>query len=293
MTDKAADLLESTSNWLRGDPQIRAAVLFGSSAQAPGTRSHPDRWSDIDIQVIASDPSLVEKTHWESIFAKEGYCLHIARAATGNVRKVTVLFRSGQIDLVVVPYSRVRLARLGLSLGLHRKFHRWDVALNEIRTSMQFGYCFIKGGAEWGDFYAKILRDMPGVRLSDESAQEIANTFLCDMVWVLQKTDRGELLAARLMIHQSLFQTLFRLMRELQMRRDKPLQSFGLARHMETSLTAEELELVQIETVLQKVQLRGVAWRAYQALKSLMVVLVPSWTVPEEMAEFLVSFTEK
>ena len=293
MTDSASGLLEATSNWLRREALVNAAILFGSSARPHGRIGHHDQWSDIDVQVITSKPSQIEGMDWARLFPNERYCLHIARPATGGVRKVTVLFQRGQIDLVIVPYLRVRLARLGLSLGLHKKFHRWDIALNEIKTWMQFGYSFIKGETEWGGFYATIFNDMPGVRLSDEAAREIANGFICDMVWVLQKAGRGELLAARLTVHQSLFQAHFRLMRELQMRRGDTLQSFGLARYLEESLCNDELRLFQTEVILEKSQLRGAAWQSYEALKILMAQLVPGWTVPENMVELLVSFTEK
>lgn len=276
--------------WLKSEPSIKSAVLFGSSARTGGSAGDTDRWSDIDLQVIAASPALFENMKWNEVVPHAKLCLQVIRPATGNVQKLTAIFDVGQIDLVVVPYSRLYLARLGLTLGFHRRSHRWDLALNEIRTSMQFGYRFIKGEAEWRGFYSKILDEMPGVRVSDDEARNMANVFICDLLWIFQKLDRGELAAAQHTIHQSLAHTNLRLLRELRLRRDEPLKSFGLARHLESSLGAKELNWVRVDARSTQDELRDAAWRAHEGLESLMRELVPGWHVPRAMACLLNGF---
>jgi hypothetical protein len=287
MIEKSIGLLPRIAEWLTSEPTIKSAILFGSSARASDSGVAAEPSSDVDLQVIAAAPALLEGLNWNEIFPQEELCIKVIRPATGNVRKMTIVLKRGQIDLVIIPFSRLYLARLGMAIGLHRISNRWDGALNEIRTSIQSGYRFIKGEKEWSRFYSKIIEDMPGVRVSDEGVRHLADVAVCDFLWILQKLDRGELMAAQHALHQSLSQTNFRLLRELRLRRGEVLKTFGLARYLELSLKPGELELVRIDASLKREELTGAAWHAHQSLIVLMAALVPEWKVPHPMVKLL------
>ena len=165
---------QAVEQWIAAEPAIRSAVLFGSSA-ANTTEPAADAWSDLDLHVTTAEPDRLEHMDWARVLPGLGYRFQAVRPATGGVRKVTAVFAAGQIDLVVVPLGQLRLARFGLRLGLARRHERLRAALNEIQTCLRGGYRFLKGEAEWGEFYARVAAGMPGVRLGDQEAVALAD----------------------------------------------------------------------------------------------------------------------
>ena len=276
----SAGFLSAVVKWLESERAIKSAVLFGSSAGTADSASGSDRWSDIDLHIVTTDARRLSKIDWERILPNEKFCQQIVRPATGGVSKVTALFATGQIEMVLVPTVQFQLARLAMGLGLHRQIHRLRSALNEVHTCMQSGYYFLKGENTWGPFYSRIMDEMPGVRLCDSEVREIADIFMCELLWILQKLERGELAAAQHSLHRSLAETNFRLIRELRLRRGQSLPSFGLARRVEASLSATELSWVQVSARLEQEDLRHAAWRTLDGLKAIMSELLPLWRVP-------------
>jgi hypothetical protein len=282
-----AGLLPAIRAWLDAEQSVKSAVLFGSSArQADAPGSAGDR-SDFDLHVVTTAAARLEHVDWPGVFPREKFCLQVVRPATGGVRKVTVVFASGGIDLVLVPAARLKLIRRAMERGLHRRQPLLRVALNEMATCLHSGYRFLKGEKVWGPFYARVAGEMPGVRLADAEAAGLADVFLCDLWWVLQKLERGELSAAQHLVHRSLAETNFRLVRELRLRRGQPLPSFGLGRRVETLLSPEELTWVRVDARLRRKNLGRAAWSAFAGLKALMRRLVPAWQVPAGMRELL------
>lgn len=206
------------------------------------------------------------------------------------MRKVTAVFVNSQIDLVLVPAQQLRLVRLAVRCGLHRHSRILQVALNEIATCLNSGYQFIKGEKEWGGFYSWIAHEMPGVRVNDDEAKALADGFLCDLLWVFQKLERGEFSAAQFVLHSSLAETNFRLIRELRLRRGQPLPSFGLGRRVESLLTPSELEWVKVNARLNAEELRGAAGYSFAGLRALMMEIVPAWKPSKEMESLLVPY---
>jgi hypothetical protein len=128
---------------------------------------------------------------------------------------------------------------------------------------------------------------MAGVRLGDAEVKVLADIFLCDLLWVLQKIDRGELAAAQHLLHRSLAETNFRYVRELRLRRGEPLLSFGLGRKVEAILPPEELAWVQVSARLEADELRRAAEAAFRGMQALMAKLIPTWRVPEGVMQLL------
>jgi hypothetical protein len=290
MNSPSKGLLPAVEVWLQSESTVESAVLFGSSARTTVDEASADKWSDIDLHVVTSAPDHLEHLDWERLFPDQMFCCQAVRPATGGVRKATLLFAFGQIDLVLVPASRLRLARWGMRMRLQNKIRSLEVGLNEIHTCVRSGYRFLKGEKMWGEFYARVLAQMPGVRVDDNECRRLADVFLCDLLWLFQKLERRELLAAQFQLHRSLSETNFRLLRELHLRNGKPLPSFGLARRMETSATPLEIDWVQTDARLDATQLRHAAWRAFAGLKALMAALVPPWDIPAGVLRLLERF---
>ncbi len=287
MASTRLELLPVVSAWLTRETAVEAAILFGSSARPAGAVEAGDHWSDVDLHVATTAAARLERLDWSRELAGLGFCHQIVRPATGGVRKVTALFVEGEVDLVLVPAMRLRLGRLAVRLGLHRKSAALRYALNEIATCLRSGYRFLKGEDSWGGFYSWIVAEMPGTRLDDREAVRLADVFLCDLMWVLQKLQRGELVAAQHLLHRSLAETNFRLMREWRLRRGLPLPSFGLGRRAEFLYPPEELRLVQINARLEAAELHQAAWQAFDGVTAIMHAMVPDWNIPTGMYRLL------
>ncbi len=272
---------QAVETWIASEPAIRSAVVFGSSA-ATQAAAPADAWSDLDLHVTTTAPARLERIDWARALPEQAFRFQAVRPATGGVRKVTAVFAAGQIDLVIVPLGQLRLARLGLSLGWQRRHARLRVALDEIHTCLCGGYQFLKGEGEWGAFYARVAAEMSGVRLGDGEARALADAAVADWLWIQQKLARGELSAAQHVLHRSLAETNFRLLRELRLRRSQPLPSFGLGRHVERLLAPEELAWVRIDARCEPEALWSATERAAAGLRALMTELVgDTWHWPE------------
>lgn len=272
---------QAVESWIASEATIRSAVVFGSSA-SKGSVAPVDNWSDLDLHVTTTAPAPLERVDWERVLPGQGFRLQAVRPATGGVRKVTAVFAAGQIDLVIVPLGQLRLARLGLSLGLQRRNARLRVALDEIHTCLRGGYQFLKGEPEWGAFYARVAAEMPGVRLGDAEVRTLADVAVADWLWIQHKLARGELVAAQHVLHRSLSETNLRLLRELRLRRGQPLPSFGLGRHVERLLSPAELAWVRVDARCEAEALWSATERAAEGLRALMAELVgDTWRWPE------------
>lgn len=284
MTEPDESLLHAAQGWMAREPSIQSAVLFGSAAKKEQAATGPDQWSDLDLHVITSQPASLETADWRAIFPGQNFLGQAVRAATGGVRKATVLFARGQLDLVIVPLGTMRLARWGWRLGLHHRHARLREALNEIHTCIHHGYRQLKGAAAWGDFYAALQRDFPGVRLDDAAVRALAELALVEQHWVRQKLARGELLAAQHRLHTTLADINLRLLRELRLRRQQAVPSFGLGRHAETLLSTEELAWVTIDARCRPEELSAATDQALRGLTALLRALLPHWPPPPLLA---------
>jgi hypothetical protein len=287
MSPLGSPLFSAVEGWLAREHAVESAVLFGSRARDSENAGGADAWSDLDLHVIARSPARLEKIDWAREIGGEDFCMQVLRPATGGVKKASALFSIGQIDLVIVPRHLALLARLLMACRLHRRSRAAWIALNEWATCLHTGYRFLKGGEIWESFYERVARGMPGVRMDDFSLTNAANVFLADLLWVLQKVERGELVAAQHVLHRHLGETNLRFMREIRLRRQLPVPSFGLGRRAEMLSAPAELQRVKINAALVPIELRAAAWQAFAGMKEMMGDLAPSWNVPEAMALLL------
>jgi hypothetical protein len=282
------DLLASLSSWLRDEAAVKAAVLFGSRARQFGLSTAADEWSDIDLHVITAATTKISEVNWKKALPQHHYIFHTHRPATGGVTKLTVLFSEGEVDFVLIPRNKMRIAALAMTLGLHVWFGGLRAALNNMATIMSGGYYFIKGENKWKHFYERVVTQMPGVRITDSEASNIASNFICDLLWIFQKLERGELVAAQRHLHKSLAESNIVLLHELRLRQNLP--TFQQARRVERLLTPPELKIVQVDAVLDVGRLRLAAWRTFNGFQVLMKQLVPEWELPLEVSDILVQY---
>lgn len=283
-----ADLLGSLSEWVVREKTIQAAVLFGSKARDIGATAAADVWSDVDLHVVTNAADRIERLDWADIFPNHRFCFRVVRPATGGVRKITVLFEEGEADLVLIPVRKLKLARFAVGLGLHRKIHTLRASLENLSTVMRGGYRFIKGEKDWGRFYGKVVGDLRGFRISDDEACQLADVFLCELLWVFQKLERGEFIAAQRVLHRSLLETNVMLLHERRQRR--AALSFQQARRIERLATAEELHSVLLNSRLDTGEMQEAAWRLQAGLSFLMRDLSPNWSIPEQMDVLLARY---
>lgn len=277
------------NNWLAREGTIEAVILYGSSARNPRI-SGVDGWSDFDLHIITYRPDIFDTTNWGELMPAHDFCVQLKRSATGGTSKTTLLFQSGQIDAIVLSRRSMRLAHFAFRAGLHRRIAFVRKALNEMSTSMRTGYRFLKGDKLWRRFYADVVREMPGVRFDDSAVCNLANGFLVTMLLTLKRLQRGECVAAQDMLHRTLGETNFRLMRELRLRRNLPLPSFGLGRRVEQLLSPSELACVAINARLDGDELRRAIWTAFEGLKVLMSEIAPDWRVPPNFYEVVAPY---
>ena len=288
LTGRGADLLASLTEWVGREKAIQAAVLFGSKARDAGAPAASDVWSDVDLHVVTNAADRIERLDWASIFPAHRFCLRVVRPATGGVRKITILFEEGEADLVLIPVRKLKIARLAVGLGLHRKLHSLRASLENLSTVMRGGYRFIKGEKDWGRFYEKGVGDLRGFRISDDEACQLADVFLCELLWVFQKLERGELIAAQRILHRSLLETNVVLLHERRQRRATP--SFQQARRIERLATPEELDSVLLNSRLDSGELLAAGWRLQAGLSFLMRDLSPKWSIPAQMDTLLAPY---
>jgi len=270
-------------DWINLTPEIKSAVLFGSAAsqRALGNAaSHPS--SDLDLHLIARKAGSIERIDWNLVLPDQKFCFQACRPASGGVRKITTIFEAGQLDLIVVPLAMMRVVRIGMCLGLYNKSRYFRLALDEMATCLRSEYRFIKGESSWHALYSGVSA-LSGIRLSNRETRSLADVAICETLWVFQKLEKGELVAAQHVLHSKLSDINLRLWRELRLRRSLPLPSFGLGRQVETLAAEIERRYLCLSARLVVADLNIAAWKTLRGLKELMVQLDAGWSLPTSM----------
>lgn len=273
-------LFENFRSWTSGRNDVEAAILFGSLSRSGIAAGGPDMYSDVDLHVITPCPQKVEQADWAAL-SPSGSVIHkCSRVTAGGAKKITILYREGEVDLVVLPRKVMRLARFLLRIGMARKLPVVARPLNDLATIMSGGYVFIKGAAAWSGFYSRVVAEMPGFRLLDQRIMEMADISVSDLLWVSKKLYRGELIAAQRVIHRFVLETNIELLHELRMRRGEV--SFQQARRVEMLVSEIELDCISINAELSDGALRLQSLKLFNGLQYLMSRLVPEWSVSQD-----------
>lgn len=271
---------ESFRLWAESEPTVKALVLIGSQVRpADDVVWKADAQSDWDFQLISSDPGMFASSGWTSGLKDLELRTYAPRQTrVGRVPKVSMVFNGAEADLVVLPARGMRLMRLLVTLGFHRK-GRTKRLLQDLAIVVRPGFRFLKGGEMWEPFFRRVVAEVPDARLDDDEARRLAEMFRCDAVWILRKIERGELLAAQRLLHQSLAETNIRLLHELRLRRGE--RSFPEGRRIERVVSLKELGSVTVGAVPEAESLRGAVRKAEATCDELMNGLVgPGWRRP-------------
>lgn len=241
-------LLTAFLDWADRQSSVEVVTLFGSHAKGTATTS-----SDVDLQVVTSQPGRFETGSWSTELAGSQLHAYAVRPATGGVRKATGLFDIGEVDLVIVPLAKLRLARLCVTLGLHRRIPSLGAALAPMAIILRPGHRVLRGGPSWTAFYRRVVDEVSDPRLSDTEVRALADTAYVDAVWISKKAEQGELIAAQRWLHRTPAEINFRLLNEWRLRRGEP-PCFD-ARRAESLLPVEEREAISISAPLESAAL--------------------------------------
>lgn len=287
MSQKVEELWNNACAWSNRTKSIKAAVLFGSTARER-TRAgvYSSLHADVDLHIVANDIKQIVNLDWAREMPNLLVCMKAWRPTSGGVRKCTVIFSIGQMDLVIVPESLMLLARLGMLCGLHRKAGRLQSALNEMASCLHGGFEFIKGERHWGKLYRAVSR-LPGVRLNNGEIEERANAALVDILWVLQKLEAGEVVAAQHVLHVRVVDSTLRFWRELRLREALPLPSFGLGRRLESIVDKRQYRSICVNAAANPRELESAARELLSGMTELVLKLVPDWTISPQMVDLL------
>ena len=280
-------LRDRASSWIRSANFIDSAVLFGSAAGMRCSSAFPlNPFADIDIHIVACGTRELAETDWTQEMPHLEYCMKAWRPASGGVLKLTVVFSSGQMDLVVVPRKLMYLAKVAMTLGLHRRVGRFWTMVNEMATCLHGGYYFIKGEKSWGNLY-RTVSQFPGVRLNDHEVEDRANAALVDVLWILQKLEMGEVVAAQYVLHSRVVDSTLRLWRELRLREALPLPSFGLGRRLEVLVDELQYRSLCVNSLASARELDKATREILFGMCAMVSKLLPYWTITPKMRELL------
>lgn len=275
------DPAQSLAAWAARSAAIKAAVLIGSRARPADDRLwQPDAASDWDFHVITSRPEIFAQAGWTAAAGLGAPLAYVDRLGVlGSARKVSAVFPTMEMDLVVLPAGRLQLAQLAMSLGLHRQSAALRRALGDLAIVIRPGWRFLHGAVGWEPFYQKVVAEVPDPRLGDEEIVRLANGFVCDYVWLRRKVERGELAAARRMLHRGLAEVNLRLAHELRLRRGE--RSFPDGRRLEQILPPAEAARFNVSSTDTAGAIIAAAEQGAALLRELMPGLIgPSWRWP-------------
>ncbi len=113
-------LLERVVAWAEADPNIVALVLTGSLAAVHG---RPDRWSDVDVELICDDPApLIDEDVWLHRFGEVLVYLRLW-SEEGDRQTRLVVYAEGEVDFSLCGRERITGQAGGL-VDLYRRGYR-------------------------------------------------------------------------------------------------------------------------------------------------------------------------
>jgi hypothetical protein len=276
-----ADPAQNLAAWAARGAAVKAVVLIGSRARpAEDDLGQADAESDWDFHVITSQPGVFTQPAWTAALGAGAPLAYVDRLGVlGTARKISAVFQGMELDLVVLPAWRLQLAQVAMSLGLHRQSAELRRALGDLAVVLRPGYRFLHGAAGWETFYRKVVAEVPDPRLDNADALRLAQGFVCDYLWLQRKVARGELVAARRMLHRGLGEVNLQLAHELRLRRGE--RSFPDGRRLERTHPAAELAGLAVAGDGSAEALRVAAGQCAATLNTLLAGLVGAdWRWP-------------
>lgn len=272
-------LLDDILQHVRATPDIRVATLLGSHARSwLRAQNQADAWSDIDLQIVTTMPRSYADFAWFRAVPNHAAQVWVRRPVFGGVSKYTVLYEAGELDLVILPYTRMRVGRLLFRLGAHRRIGAVRRALSNFGDLMRFEHVVVKGGPEWTWFYRAAGLELPRLGLDDAQVRSAGDLAYVEASWILGRISRGELISTQRVLHQVVVETNIRLLHEWRERRGLP--AHHKARRSEMVLPPEELRWVRVDAKLDARSLAEATRTMIDGTRRLVQVLTgsePDW----------------
>jgi hypothetical protein len=271
--------------WAERTPSVNALTLIGSrERKTTDVLWRPDKQSDWDFQIVTSTPEMFANGTWTRELQGPKLLVYSARVARiGGVPKINAIFEGAEVDFVVVPIELFKKMKRIVARGLHRKEGEARQFIQNLAVVIRPGWRFLKGAEHWDALYRQAIAEVTDPRLSDDAALQLANGFVCDLVWTRRKIERGELSAAQRMLHRELAETNFRLLHELKLRQGK--RSFPEARRLELLKDASATDAVSVSARLESKDLTVAVKKSAVTLRRLMKSLVGArWQWPTGVA---------
>lgn len=274
------DFAATFARWVEREPSIHAVAMIGSQVRAASDAVwQADAQSDWDFQIITEDTELFVTPQWaQSLgFTVQAYALR--QAAIGGVPKIGAVFAEAEIDLVLMPYRRLEILRQAVAAGQHLTSAELARTLQDLAVVVRPGWRFLKGAELWEPLYQRVVADIADPRLEDPEIRNLAETFVCDWVWVRRKLARGEYVAGQRMLHRALVETNLRLLHELKLRRSE--RSFPEGRRIERIASAVEVAAMTVSASPERASLEAATEQMATTLRALVRELVgDTWRWP-------------
>jgi hypothetical protein len=177
--------------------------------------------------------------------------------AFGGVVKISALIGAQAVDLVLIPTWRMRLARLAVAGGWHRRSEAARRRLGDLALVWAPGFQVLKGSEGWRRFCARVVAEVPVPGLSDAAVRNLRELARVEHDSIRTKVARGETLAAQRWLHVKLGEISQRLWTEHRRRAGLPYAYD--ARRLELLAPAEDLARLTVKSDLTPVALRAAA----------------------------------
>lgn len=204
--------------WAEAEPSVLMLTLIGSRTRPAEGLASADAGSDWDFQVVTSRPELFASRAWCEAAGLQPLAHTSRLGRLGSARKVTAVFATGSVDLVVFPAAQVAGIAALVKAGQHAAQPPAMQALTDLATVLQGGWWIVKGEETYGELYRFVATQVAPARLSDDAVIDLAEGFVCDYVATKAKVERGELHAGRRWLHDALAEVNFQLLHELRQR---------------------------------------------------------------------------
>jgi aminoglycoside 6-adenylyltransferase len=181
INERLLQLLAKVLDWAKSQPDIRAMALTGSGAR----RDHPaDEWSDLDLVVIATEPSVyLMATDWLIAIDKVWFTF-LEKSSTGEPFERRALFEDGS-DVDFMFLSPETLSQDFYSTPLP------EIMGRGVRVLL-----------DKDDLLAGLPGDLPpepvSPRPTPQAFIEAVNDFWFHAAWTAKKLKRGELWTAKM-----------------------------------------------------------------------------------------------
>jgi len=239
---------------LKAANHIRVCVVFGSFARfLHGFGDQPDRYSDVDVQVITDDLSIFRDESWPKTLSSSPLLSYTHKAVFGGVNKATVIFDGGGVDVVILDHRSLLAARFLHSSGFSSISGKFRARMASFSDLMRFDYCMVKGSRKWEEFYREAGLAGSRLEITDSEAQSLSCAAFAEAINILGRIERGELIAAQRLLHLELVELNIRLLNELRERRGE--YTYHRGRRAEQILPDDLRKYILVDSRCNKIEL--------------------------------------